>query len=85
MLVNDLERAALSLCPAIGRSIEAVIRTGADHALVCGSGPTVAGLYWGADGGRRAAAAADALRGSGFPAASSAVPVAAEFGFPLFA
>jgi len=85
LLVNDLERAALSLCPAIGRSIEAVIRTGADHALVCGSGPTVAGLYWGSHGGRRAAAAADALRGSGFPAASSAVPVAAEFGFPLFA
>ena len=85
LLVNDLEHAALSLCPAIRRSIEAVIRTGADPAVVCGSGPTVAGLYWGADGGRRAAAAADALRGGGFPAASSAVPVEAEFGFALFA
>ena len=79
LLVNDLEPAALSLCPAIEQSIAAALKTGADHAFVCGSGPTVAGLYWGADGARRAAAAADALR-SEFPGARSAVPVGAVRG-----
>ena len=34
---------------------------GADHALVCGSGPTVIGIFDGADGESRAAAAATAL------------------------
>ena len=84
LLVNDLEPAALSLCPPIGDSLAAARQAGADHAFVCGSGPTVAGLYWGADGARRAAAAAGALSGE-FPGANCAVPVAAEFGFPLFA
>jgi 4-diphosphocytidyl-2-C-methyl-D-erythritol kinase len=77
LLVNDLEPAARSLCPAIAQSIDAALQTGADHAFVCGSGPTVAGLHWGADGVRRAAAAADALRRE-FPGASVAAPVAAE-------
>ena len=43
--VNDLERAASSLDPTIedrrGRALEA----GATHAMVCGSGPTVIGLF----------------------------------------
>ena len=44
--VNDLEPAALSLCPSIADSLSVVRATGADHALVTGSGPTVLGLFW---------------------------------------
>ena len=74
LLVNDLEPAARFLCPAIGAALKEVREAGADHALVCGSGPTVAGLFWGADGGERAEGAASELRAR-FPAAVSAVPV----------
>jgi 4-diphosphocytidyl-2-C-methyl-D-erythritol kinase len=84
LIVNDLESAALSLCPAIARALDAALGAGADHAFVCGSGPTVAGLFWGADGAERAAAAARTL-GDEFAGAESAVPVSAEFGLPLFA
>jgi 4-diphosphocytidyl-2-C-methyl-D-erythritol kinase len=84
LIVNDLEPAALSLCPAIAGALAAALGAGADHAFVCGSGPTVAGLFWGADGAERAAAAAQAL-GDEFAGAQSAVPVSAEFGLPLFA
>jgi 4-diphosphocytidyl-2-C-methyl-D-erythritol kinase len=80
LVVNDLEPAALSLCPAIGDTLEAVLATGADRALVCGSGPTVAGLYWGSDAAARAGAAAESAAG-----AIAAVPVGAEVGFPRFA
>jgi len=61
LLVNDLQPAALSLAPQIGDALDAAHRAGADHALVCGSGPTVIGIFDGADGERRAAAAATAL------------------------
>ena len=84
LLVNDLERAAVSLCPQIAGALEAVGESGAEHALVCGSGPTVAGLYWGADGADRAAVAAGELAHR-YPDACSAVPVQSEFGEPLFA
>lgn len=76
LLVNDLEPAALSLCPGIGRALDAVREAGADQALVCGSGPTVAGVYWGEDGAARAEAAASAL-GHQFRAAAAVSPVAA--------
>ena len=56
LLVNDLQRAALSLCPAIGEALEAVRAAGARHALVCGSGPTVAGFFDDPTGARAAAA-----------------------------
>ena len=46
-VVNDLEPAAVSLCPDIEGALSAVRDAGADHAFVSGSGPTVAGLYWG--------------------------------------
>jgi 4-diphosphocytidyl-2-C-methyl-D-erythritol kinase len=75
LLVNDLEAAARSLCPEIGDALEAVGSAGADHAMVCGSGPTVAGLYWGSDGEARAAAAAEGLATLGFPGATAVVPV----------
>ncbi len=45
--VNDLEPAAVSLCPEIRRTLDAVRDAGADHAMVSGSGPTVFGLYLG--------------------------------------
>ena len=45
LIVNDLEPAALALCPAIGDALDALRRAGADRALVCGSGPTVIGLF----------------------------------------
>jgi 4-diphosphocytidyl-2-C-methyl-D-erythritol kinase len=61
LVVNDLEPAAISLCPWCGVALEAVRATGADHALVSGSGPTVVGIWWG-DGARlRASDAAQTL------------------------
>jgi 4-diphosphocytidyl-2-C-methyl-D-erythritol kinase len=59
--VNDLQPAALSLRPEIAGALAAARAAGAEHALVCGSGPTVIGLYPGADGLARAQAAATAL------------------------
>ena len=47
LLVNDLEPAARSLCPAVGDALAALRDAGAEIALVCGSGPTCAGLWWG--------------------------------------
>jgi len=56
LLVNDLQPAALSLCPAIADALESVRAAGARHALVCGSGPTVAGLFDDPTGARAAVA-----------------------------
>jgi 4-diphosphocytidyl-2-C-methyl-D-erythritol kinase len=78
LLVNDLEAAARSLCPAIDRALAAAREAGADHALVSGSGPTVAGIFWGADGEARAERAAQALRAQ-FPGVAAARPVGAGF------
>jgi 4-diphosphocytidyl-2-C-methyl-D-erythritol kinase len=74
LLVNDLEPAARSLCPAIDAALEAVSDAGADRALVCGSGPTVAGLFW------DVAAAGPALQSvsARFPASSVATPVSSH-------
>ncbi len=44
LLVNDLQAAALALCPAIGDALEAIAGAGAAHARVTGSGPTAFGL-----------------------------------------
>ena len=74
LIVNDLEPAALSLAPRLGETLGAVQRAGADDAIVCGSGPTVIGLFWGADGRARAREAASALRAE-HPAVLSADPV----------
>jgi 4-diphosphocytidyl-2-C-methyl-D-erythritol kinase len=71
-VVNDLQDAARSLCPAIEPALVAARDLGADEVLVSGSGPTVAGLFEGADGPARAAAAA---RHSGWPGAVAAEPV----------
>jgi 4-diphosphocytidyl-2-C-methyl-D-erythritol kinase len=77
--VNDLEPAAISLCPSIADSLAAVRSTGADHALVTGSGPTVFGLFWGPDPVRRAEAAVRDI-----PGAKTALPVGPDFGHPQF-
>lgn len=61
LIVNDLQPAALSLAPQIGDALHAAEDAGADHAIVCGSGPTVIGIFDGTDGERRASAAAVAL------------------------
>lgn len=42
---NDLEAAAIALCPRIEDALAALRDAGADHALVSGSGPTVFGLF----------------------------------------
>jgi 4-diphosphocytidyl-2-C-methyl-D-erythritol kinase len=62
LAVNDLQAAAVSLAPRIADALRAARDAGADRALVCGSGPTVIGLYTGSDGVERAAAAARELR-----------------------
>jgi 4-diphosphocytidyl-2-C-methyl-D-erythritol kinase len=74
LVVNDLQPAALSLAPSLADVLAAVRGAGAGHALVCGSGPTIIGLYPGEDGWARACAAADELRPQ-FPAATAAAPV----------
>jgi 4-diphosphocytidyl-2-C-methyl-D-erythritol kinase len=74
LIVNDLEPAALSLAPRLGETLGEVQRAGADHALVCGSGPTIIGLFWGPDGSARAREAASSLKAE-HPAVLSADPV----------
>lgn len=73
LIVNDLQHAARSLCPAIDRALSAVRATGAAHALVSGSGPTVFGIY---RDGEDAAAAAATLAAT-YPRAVAAAPVRA--------
>ncbi len=84
LAVNDLEPAAISLCPEIAGALDAVREAGAERAFVCGSGPTVAGLFAGNGSGARAEAAAAALVRR-YPGACAAVPVDANFGLPQFA
>jgi 4-diphosphocytidyl-2-C-methyl-D-erythritol kinase len=56
LIVNDLEPAARALCPAIDAALAAARGAGAHRALVCGSGPTVIGLFADLQGARGAAA-----------------------------
>jgi 4-diphosphocytidyl-2-C-methyl-D-erythritol kinase len=74
-LVNDLEAAALSLAPGIAPVLAWAREAGADDAIVCGSGPTVIGVFRGEGGESRAEQAANEL-GAGF----SAAPVRAGVG-----
>ena len=81
LLGNDLQRAALSLCPEIARALMAARDCGAEHVLVSGSGPTVLGLFGaagGASGPARARAAADEARGRE-PAPIAAASVGEKF------
>jgi 4-diphosphocytidyl-2-C-methyl-D-erythritol kinase len=81
LILNELEPAAISLCPACAEALSALRLVGADHAIVSGSGPTVVGIWWGSDACSRADLAADSLRDR-YPRAVVATPVAAEFGAP---
>lgn len=81
LLVNDLEPAAVSLCPQVRDAQAAARDAGADNVLVCGSGPTVVGLFWGPESQARAEAAAGELAAA-FPRAAAAFPVNSEFGAP---
>jgi 4-diphosphocytidyl-2-C-methyl-D-erythritol kinase len=56
LVVNDLEPAARALCPAIDAALADARRVGARRALVCGSGPTVVGLFTDLQAARGAAA-----------------------------
>ena len=61
LAVNDLERAALSLAPELADALRVTRETGADRALICGSGPTVVGVFHGRDGADRARTSAERL------------------------
>jgi 4-diphosphocytidyl-2-C-methyl-D-erythritol kinase len=55
LAVNDLEPAAVALCPEVDDALAQARGARADQALVCGSGPTVVGLYADPEGARAAA------------------------------
>lgn len=78
LFVNDLQDAARSLHPPIDDALAAARAAGADVAMVSGSGPTVFGLFLGADGPARAEEAAAALAARE-PRPVAAVPVDAAF------
>ncbi|HYM45597.1 MAG TPA: hypothetical protein VES65_05485 [Solirubrobacteraceae bacterium] len=78
LLHNDLQAAAVALCPEIERALEQALDAGADAAFVSGSGPTVVGLFLRANGPGRARRAADGLAGRD-PAPLCAEPVDAAF------
>jgi 4-diphosphocytidyl-2-C-methyl-D-erythritol kinase len=61
LIANDLQTAAVSLCPSIVDALADALAVGAEQALVCGSGPTVVGLFWGEGASDRAAGAARSL------------------------
>jgi 4-diphosphocytidyl-2-C-methyl-D-erythritol kinase len=74
LLGNDLQAAAISLCPAIEHALAEVREAGAEHALVSGSGPTVVGLFVGA-GAQAALERATRSLGSRRPPVIACTPV----------
>jgi 4-diphosphocytidyl-2-C-methyl-D-erythritol kinase len=78
LLHNDLQDAALALCPGIEPALREALEAGADVAFVSGSGPTVVGLFLRANGPGRATRAAAGLAGRE-PAPLCAIPVDASF------
>ncbi len=83
LLENDLQRAAIALCPEIAIALGQAREAGVDLALLSGSGPTVVGLCAHANGLGRAERAAAGLaserRSAGAPAPICATPVDAVF------
>jgi len=69
--VNDLQAAAVALCPPIERALADVGAAGAAGAMVSGSGPTVFGLF--------ATPAAAEAAAAALPGAVAAVPVGTEY------
>jgi 4-diphosphocytidyl-2-C-methyl-D-erythritol kinase len=78
-VANDLAAPARALCPAIDLALADAAAAGADEVLVSGSGPTVLGLFLGADGPDRARAAATELAGRR-PQPVAAEPVPSGWG-----
>ena len=72
LLGNDLQAAAISLCPSIEVELERVRAAGAEHAFVSGSGPTVVAI------GEYASAPANAIVARSVDAAFAAVRPAAD-------
>jgi 4-diphosphocytidyl-2-C-methyl-D-erythritol kinase len=79
LVLNDLQPASLSLCPGIEDALAAALQGGADQAIVCGSGPTVIGVYWGDQGIERARASRHELLGR-FPGAAAVLPTSLPSG-----
>jgi 4-diphosphocytidyl-2-C-methyl-D-erythritol kinase len=79
LLHNDLQQAAISLCPEIEEALAEAREAGADVALVSGSGPTVVGVFPRANGLGAAERAAAGLTGRE-PAPICATPVDSAFG-----
>jgi 4-diphosphocytidyl-2-C-methyl-D-erythritol kinase len=77
-LHNDLEPATRSLHPAVDRALADARAAGARDALVCGSGPTVAGVFGTLEDARLAA---EALR-ERYPKAAAAGPAPPGFATP---
>ncbi|MBO9531634.1 MAG: hypothetical protein J7513_01515 [Solirubrobacteraceae bacterium] len=50
LVINDLQDAARRLCPEVDDALNVLRAEGAEHAIVSGSGPTVAGLFAPGDG-----------------------------------
>ncbi len=73
LIVNDLAPAALSLCPSIQDALDALLESGAQQAIVSGSGPTTVGIWWGEAAVEAAEVAATALSAR-FPGAQTALP-----------
>lgn len=78
LLHNDLQSAAVSLCPAIEKTLLEAHEAGAETAFVSGSGPTVVALFGRANGLSRAERAAAGLVGRE-PDALAAVSVDGDF------
>jgi 4-diphosphocytidyl-2-C-methyl-D-erythritol kinase len=78
---NDLAPAARSLAPAIDEALHHAQAAGAAHALVCGSGPTVIGVFAGEQAEDDARRAAEALRDR-HPRALAAAPAPRGYGAP---
>jgi 4-diphosphocytidyl-2-C-methyl-D-erythritol kinase len=75
LAVNDLQAASLSLRPELEEVLVAAREAGADRAMVCGSGPTVIGIFLGEGAGARArAAAADEGLRTKYPGVAGASP-----------
>jgi 4-diphosphocytidyl-2-C-methyl-D-erythritol kinase len=84
LLHNDLQRAAVSLCPQIAEALAQARSAGAELALVSGSGPTVLGLFptvgRSPGSGLALAQAAAASLAARTPAPICATPVDGAFG-----
>jgi 4-diphosphocytidyl-2-C-methyl-D-erythritol kinase len=78
-IANDLEPAARSLCPPIDAALADTRAAGAQHALVCGSGPTVLGVFTGPRAEDEARRAAEELR-ERHPRAAAVTPAPPGYG-----